>query len=228
MARCDNCEAAKNLWRLSLVLCILFLIISCSSTRYERYPRTEYGIASWYGSDFHGKYTSSGEKFNMYAMTCAHRKYPFGSVLKITNVTNNKSIDCIVNDRGPFVGGRDIDLSYAAARDIGMIGQGTGQVKIEYLGRDEAYIKEVKYLSETGPFTIQVGAFEELPNARRLERALEMRYKHVYITESLLNGRTFYRVRIGKFLTREDANNLARMLADEGYRVLITRYEEKI
>ncbi|MEW6676132.1 MAG: septal ring lytic transglycosylase RlpA family protein [Nitrospirota bacterium] len=71
-------------------------------------------MASWYGPDFHGRPTSSGELFNMYALTCAHREHPFGTRLKVTNISNNKTVSCVINDRGPFVSGRDLDLSYAA------------------------------------------------------------------------------------------------------------------
>ncbi|MFZ6016669.1 MAG: septal ring lytic transglycosylase RlpA family protein [Nitrospirota bacterium] len=71
-------------------------------------------MASWYVPDFHGRPTSSGELFNMYAFTCAHREHPFGTRLKVTSISNNKTVSCVINDRGPFVSGRDLDLSYAA------------------------------------------------------------------------------------------------------------------
>jgi len=79
--------------------------------------------ASWYGREFHGKQTASGENFNMFALTCAHRDYPLGTKLRVSNPANGKEVECIVNDRGPLVTGRDIDLSYAAAKKIGLIDQ---------------------------------------------------------------------------------------------------------
>ena len=85
----------------------------------------------------------------MYGYTCAHREYPFGTKLKVTNTINDKSIACVVNDRGPFVQGRDVDLSYAAAKDIELIETGTATVRIDRLGRDTSYIREVKYLSDS-------------------------------------------------------------------------------
>ena len=204
----------------------IVLLTSCAT--YEEYPGSGYDVASWYGSEFHGRPTSSGEVFNMYALTCAHREYPFGTKLKVTNVSNNKSIDCLVNDRGPFVSGRDLDLSYAAAREIGLLGTGICRVRIEYMGRDSSYSKEVTYLAKVGPFTIQVGSFGEFLNALRLKTALELKYGGVYVTEVEINGNRFYRVRIGKFRVNEEMLLLAQTLAQEGYTVFITRYEEKM
>lgn len=206
------------------LLLAFILLTSCATFRYE----SGYAIASWYGPDFHGRPTSSGEIFDMNAFTCAHRDYPFGTKLMVTNVSNNKTVSCLVNDRGPFVEGRDLDLSYAAAREIGLIGVGTCEVMIEYMGRDTSYIKEVRYLSSTGPFTIQVGSFREFSNAIRLKTGLELRYSSVYITEAEIDGNRFYRVRIGKFQIRDEVHDLARILADEGYGIFIASYNEKI
>jgi len=211
-----------------LLLIFLVFLASCAPSRYETYPESGYAIASWYGPDFHGRPTSSGEIFDMNAMTCAHRDYPFGTRLKVTNVSNNKAVNCLVNDRGPFVAGRDLDLSYAAAKEIGLIEQGTCKVNIEYIGRDTSYIKEVRYISNTGPFTIQVGSFKELSNATRLRTALELKYSKVYIAEAEIKGNKFYRVRIGKFNTKDEVYHLSKTLADEGYSVFITSYDEKI
>ncbi len=212
-------------------ICLLVLIIqiaSCASARYETYPESKYAVASWYGAEFHGKPTSSGEIFDMYSMTCAHKSYPFGTKLKVTNISNNKTAYCIVNDRGPFVEGRDLDLSYAVAKEVGIIAEGVGKVRIDYSGRDNSYVKEVKDIARDGPFTLQIGSFLEISNAIRLKNALEMKYSRVYITEAEIEGKTFYRVRIGKFRSRTDIYPLAKILAEEGYPVLITCYEEKI
>jgi rare lipoprotein A len=94
----------------------------------------EEGIASWYGDDFHGKATANGECYNMYAFTAAHRTLPLPTVVRVTNMENNKSVVVKVNDRGPFARGRIIDLSYAAAQSIGMVGKGTAPVRIEAIG----------------------------------------------------------------------------------------------
>ncbi|MBE0426467.1 MAG: septal ring lytic transglycosylase RlpA family protein [Nitrospirae bacterium] len=219
---------AKLVLHYFLVIGILFFIASCAAIKYETYPDIDHVIASWYGHDFHGKPTASGEIFDMYAMTCAHRKYPFGTKLRVTNPSNNKKAYCTVNDRGPFVSGRDIDLSYAVAKEIGLMGLGVGRVKVEYLGKDTSYIREVKYLSDTGPFTVQVGSFRDLSNAARLKKSLELNYGGVYITEAEIYGNIYYRVRIGKYYMRDDVCRLAKTLADEGYSVFVTGYEEKI
>lgn len=207
---------------------VLSLLFVASCATYGKYPEAGYGVASWYGPEFHGRPTSSGVTFNMYAFTCAHREYPFGTKLKVTNVSNNKSIDCLVNDRGPFVPDRDLDLSYAAAKEIGLIGTGICKVRIEYMGRDMTYIKEVKYLSNAGPFTIQIGSFRELSNASRLKKALGFKYSGVYVTEAEIDGDRFYRVRVGKFEIKEEVLQLAKSLAREGYSVFVTRYDERI
>jgi rare lipoprotein A len=221
-----NCR--KYIINYSILFFSLVLLAACASARYETYTGSGYAIASWYGPEFHGRPTSSGEIFDMNALTCAHKEYPFGTKLSVTNVSNNKTVYCLVNDRGPFVEGRDIDLSYAAAKEIGLIGQGTSRVWIEYMGRDTSYVKEVRYFSDMGTFTIQVGSFRELSNAERLKMALELKYSRVYITEVEMNGDIYYRVRIGKFSERDEVYHLAKTLADEGYDVLITSYDEKI
>jgi rare lipoprotein A len=164
----------------------------------------------------------------MYAMTCAHKTYSFGTRLNVTNVSNKKTVTCLVNDRGPFVKGRDIDLSYAAAKEIGLIGVGVGKVKIAYAGRDTSYVKEVRYQTNAGTTTIQVGSFREFSNAKRLQKALELRYSLVYITEASLDGERYYRVRVGKFSDRDQVLDFARTLANEGYDTLITRYDKAI
>ena len=110
-----------------------------------------YSLASWYGHDFHGKPTASGQVFNMHALTCAHKWYPFGSWLRITNTLNNKSTFCVVNDRGPFESARDLDLSFAAAKVLDMISLGICSVRIEYMGVDSAYMKALKFFFHERP-----------------------------------------------------------------------------
>ena len=124
----------------------VLLLSSCAATprvdhNYVPAPGGDYVNASWYGPKFHGRPTASGERYDMYGMTCAHKTLKFGTKLRVTNPDNNKSVIVTVNDRGPFVRGRDLDLSYGAAREIGLTGKGVGRVKIEHVGRNMRYVK---------------------------------------------------------------------------------------
>jgi rare lipoprotein A len=222
---------------LSIVLYFKFLLLLCAAAYFSscasvprgavQPPEVGYVTASWYGSEFHGRPTSSGEIFNMHALTCAHKEFPFGTRLRVTHLRNNKSVVVTVNDRGPFIAGRDLDLSYAAANEIGLIGPGTGEVRIEHLGRDMRYLKRVSSpLPEaSGPFTVQVGAFKEETNASRLKQGLEIKYKDVYITSGYMNNQKLYRVRIGSFSDKNEAYLFANTLAEEGYSIFILAKE---
>jgi rare lipoprotein A len=132
------------------IITAVFLAVLCipATCRGEfnlpMYGKIQYSVASWYGHNFHGKTTASGAVFDMHDFTCAHRTFPFGTWLKITNIVNNKSTFCVVNDRGPFENVRDLDLSYAAATVLDMISLGICAVRIEYLGVDSTYIKTLK------------------------------------------------------------------------------------
>ncbi len=136
------------------------------------------GVASWYGKDFHGKTTSSGETYDMNAMTAAHKTLPLGVFVKVKNTDNGREVVVRVNDRGPFVKGRIIDLSYAAAKKLGVDIAGTAPVRIEALGYPgsgaETYTSVDSY--DAGNYTIQVGAFKEYGNALRLSEGMKSRY----------------------------------------------------
>ncbi|MEW6410588.1 MAG: septal ring lytic transglycosylase RlpA family protein [Nitrospirota bacterium] len=213
--------------------CLLFLA-SCATYRVASYPppridigvphRVEEGIASWYGMDFHGRPTASGDIYDMYKHTAAHRTVPLGTYARVTNLENGKNVRLLINDRGPFVDGRIIDLSFGAAKELGMADKGLGRVRIEYLERDKRYIKYVKFDERGyGDFTIQVGAFTNIDNAVRLKKALEWNYKDVSLTDTIINGTKYHRVRIGIFKSKQDASVLASKLADEGYSVTVMR-----
>lgn len=216
-----------------LVILITFLA-SCSSVHTKASFSSVYKksstVASWYGPKFHGRPTASGEIFNMYAMTCAHKEYPFGTRVQVTNVLNNRSAECIVNDRGPFVEGRDIDLSYAMAKEIELIGVGTGKVLLEVNGRDNSYIHTVEFQTseKTGLFAVQVGAFAENINAIQLKAALKLKYANVYIQDAEVNGETYYRVRVGNYQDYSTALSVAEQLGQEGYPALLLKADVKI
>ncbi|MBF0472205.1 MAG: septal ring lytic transglycosylase RlpA family protein [Nitrospirae bacterium] len=130
--------------RIIVLFILMILLSSCSkSVKFDK-NNTAYMTASWYGKDYHGKKTASGEIFDMYALTAAHKTLAFGTELQITNEKNNKSTKVTINDRGPFVGGRDLDLSYEAAKEVGMIGCGIARLKVVYLGINHYYDKYIK------------------------------------------------------------------------------------
>lgn len=210
---------------LLFILITVALFHACSTIPSKTYPRNVYYLtASYYGPKFHGRPTSSGERFDMYAMTCAHKEMPFGTKLRVTNLDKDRSVVVTVNDRGPFIPGRDLDLSYGAAREIGLVRKGVGRVKVEHLGRDMSYVKRVPYVSGnlSGFLTIQVGSFTEKSNADRLREGLITQYDDVFIDTAMINGRTYHRVRVGKFSDRDTIHELSQKLALEGYSILIT------
>jgi rare lipoprotein A len=129
-----------------MIFATLSLVIHSKCSAQSSFPMTgkiDYSLASWYGSNFHGKLTASGQIFNMHSFTCAHKEYPFGAWLRITNIMNDKTTFCMVNDRGPLNPMRGLDLSYAAAKMLDMITLGTCVVRIEYLGMDTKYLKAI-------------------------------------------------------------------------------------
>jgi rare lipoprotein A len=135
----------------------------------------EVGVASWYGHPFHGRASASGEIYDMEQMTAAHRTLPFGTIVRVHNLDNEKSADVRIIDRGPFVDGRIIDLSHAAARAIEMIGPGTAHVRLEILS--------APVIVAQAHFGVQVGAFRNRDNAERLRLAMEAKYGRARLVE---------------------------------------------
>jgi len=181
----------------------------------DTYPGTvQTGTASWYGPGFHGNRTSSGEIYDQNELTAAHQTLPLGTRVAVTNLDNGRQVEVRINDRGPFAKGRVIDLSYAAARMLGMVGPGTAPVRIEVLGG------QIVRVAATG-YAVQVGAFADRDNANRLKSQLARRYDGVYVT--ILDGRsaTYYRVRVGRFPSREQAVQLAQSLTPLGLPAII-------
>jgi rare lipoprotein A len=171
------------------------------------------GIASWYGSDFHGKETSSGEKYNMHAMTAAHKTLPLGVYVKVQNRKNGREIVVRVNDRGPFIDGRIIDLSYSAARGLGVVGCGTAPVQIEALGYlDRALKGKAAYRAplsyDTGAFVIQVGSCASLENAQSMADYMREKYVFTIIREAVVNGERYYRVHVGSYVSLREAERV--------------------
>ena len=157
--------------------------------------------ASYYAEKYHGRKTASGEVFNMYAMTCAHKTLPFGTVLRVTNLKNNKSVDVRVNDRGPFVKNREIDVSKAAAQQLDMIKTGTATVKIEIVSGSGTATQIAKTPTSTKSTTtaktasqssssvnfwdVQIGSFSSYENANRTaQNLLKNGFENVYFQKT--------------------------------------------
>ncbi|MGE5893947.1 MAG: septal ring lytic transglycosylase RlpA family protein [bacterium] len=212
------------------ILCMM--VFSCSSSLQEMKVGDSgpfHCTASYYADEFHGRPTASGEIFDMNGRTAAHRSLPFGTRLKVTNRENGKSVIVTVTDRGPFVEGRDLDLSLGAAKEIGMVADGTAAVKAEILDRDLRYVKYVRYenLVGQGPLTIQVGSFRQKDNALRLRDILSRSYENVYVSRANVRGDEYFRVCVGKYPSRDAVEPVAKALADEGYPVLVVTYREQ-
>jgi rare lipoprotein A len=182
------------------------------------------GRASWYGKKFHGRKTANGETYNMYAMTAAHKTLPFNTHLRVINLENGKETRVRVNDRGPFVRGRIIDLSHTAAKQIGMLASGTARVRIVALGVADAS-KAAKNVKPSyhhvnyyqGDFTIQVGAFTNPTNAERLKNTLSRAFKNAHITTYNDGYDTYFRVRVGKCSTLEQAVQYEQIMIQRGF-----------
>jgi len=179
------------------------------------------GIASWYGKDFHGKKTANGEVYNMYAMTAAHKTLPLGTHVRVRHLENNREIEVRINDRGPFVRGRVIDLSYTGAKKLAIVGPGTAPVEVIALGASvwddtnkRTYVPLDYY---KGTFTIQVGAFGKRENAERLKLRLDESYKDVQISAYNKGAEVFYRVRVGKFTDLNKADENETILVNKGF-----------
>jgi len=191
------------------------VLVSCVRARYFPGGGTvQTGMASWYGPDFHGRPTSNKEIYDMYEMTAAHRTLPFGAQVMVTNLDNGRTAIVRINDRGPFKNNRIIDVSYAAARLLDMVGPGVVPVRLDILeSRAQA--------SDAGQkFVVQVGSFISLGNATDLESRLKRKYGNVYISLFKTASKRYYRVRI-RAGDRESSRLLAERLWQDGYRVLI-------
>jgi len=175
------------------------------------------GKASWYGKKFHGRKTANGETYNMYAMTAAHKTLPFNTHVRVYNLENGKEIRVRINDRGPFVRGRIIDLSYKAAKKIRMVGSGTASVNIVALGvaNKSSVYHHVNYYQ--GNFTIQVGAFTNRKNAERLRSKLNQSFKNAHIMTYNDGYSIYYRVRVGKCSTLDQAVKYEETMIKRGF-----------
>jgi rare lipoprotein A len=200
--------------RTYLFLLVLPFFSSCASISkksieegYVPEGYSQVGIASWYGIEEHRRNAASGERFSMYDYTAAHKSLPLGTMARVTNLENGRDVIVRINDRGPFIKGRIIDLSYAAAKAIGIIGKGTARVKVEVIS---APTRRKNYFEPR--YTVQVGSFRDKQNAFGLKEELDGNLDDVRVEAINLDGDTYYRVRVGRFRERKEAEKTAERL----------------
>jgi rare lipoprotein A len=205
-------------------LSLLALLAGCSTAVVTTPPtpaappaagNEEVGFASWYGAQHQGKRTASGEVYDMNLLTAAHRTLPFGTRLLVTNRDTSQSAEVRVNDRGPFVKGRILDVSYAAARQLGAVGAGIFPVRLRVIALPGTGLDAP---GGDGTFTVQVGSFTSRARAEALRDAVG---SDATVTESTVAGATVYRVRVGSFSDRAQANPTASTLTARGFTPLI-------
>lgn len=203
----------------------------------EDYSYSETGMASWYGEDFHAKRTANGEKYDMNTLTAAHRTLPLPSIVRVTNLQNGRSLVVRVNDRGPYVKDRIIDLSKRAAQLLGYQTQGTTKVKVEIMAEESRALKNAilnqkepayqppiqkleavqpQQTSATTKFYVQVASFIQKDSALNLEKHLQS-FGQTNIATADINGKTYYRVRLGAFLSEHEATSQLLKVQSEGF-----------
>ena len=235
-------HAGFALLALALLFIAVMLLAGCSHRPAHvttplapaRIGTTETGVASWYGFPYHGRRAASGEVYDMQQLTAAHRKLPFQTWVEVTNLSNGKQVDVRINDRGPFVKGRILDLSQAAARDIDMLRAGTARVRLKVIAPPHAVPPEpqppVNVTAKPAPappvaldpipdppapptdwFAVQAGAFADRDRAESLRATLEDRFTQVRVVSNTTptGAPTLWRVIVGHQMTRDQAAELA-------------------
>jgi rare lipoprotein A len=172
----------------------------------------EQGVASWYGEEFHRKPTATGESYDMYGLTAAHKTLPLGTWVVVTDLDTKRSVRVRINDRGPFVGDRIIDLSYGAAKVLGMVEKGTTEVEIRCTYSERTLRKKLGYW-------VQLGAYED----RRRAREVALRLKGEYPNTRVLSSDAYYHVRIGPFRSETEATRIKEFFLEEGSSAFVVR-----
>ena len=186
---------------------------SSSSPGYTIEGSTQIGLASWYGIEEHNNYAASGERFSKHDYTAAHKTLPMGTVVRVTNLENGRDVIVKVNDRGPFVGDRIIDLSHAPATSIDMVQKGVVKVKVEVVSTPST--KTSNYF--TPEYTVQVASYSNMNSANNAKRTLDRQYNDVRVESVKVKGNKYYRVRVGRYSSKNDAKKAASKLRKQGY-----------
>lgn len=213
--------------RLSVGIALALLIAACARPPVVVVPPPppgppafvgyeETGRASWYGHPYHGRRTASGEVYDMNQMTAAHRTLAFDSWVMVENLLNGRTVEVRITDRGPFAGNRILDLSYAAARVLRSVEIGVIPVRLRVIALPGSTRR-----GERGIFSVQVASFSSEYRATVLKQELARAWGGAYVERSEVGGQTFYRVRVGKYANRPEAQRMARRLAASGYEVIV-------
>ncbi len=191
---------------------IIILFLICISAGVFAHERVFYGIASYYGKKFHGRKTASGEIFNMHKFSAAHKTLPLGSVVKVTNISNNKSIIVKVNDRGPYVGSRVLDLSYAAAKKLDYIRKGLTRVKAKVI-----YLAPGKKKASRGGVPTPVNDEEKFtPPDNENGKSEKLKFMPVPGSQNKIRGGRILRIQIGAFKYKKNAEKRLAALREKG------------
>ena len=199
--------------------------------------RVQVGVASWYGKEFHGRPTASGEIYDMYQPTAAHLTAPLGTYALVTNLENGQSVRVRINDRGPYKYRRILDLSYEAARQLDLVRAGTGRVQIDFLAAPALVVPPTVMPVDTSPdqrnavqvleapgtpsVAVQVGAYQDQNNAVRAQKTLTTIYPNVWISMAPEGTQPLHRVRLGPFNNRDEAERIVHAIKSRGYTALV-------
>ncbi|WP_296620057.1 septal ring lytic transglycosylase RlpA family protein [Marivirga sp.] len=222
-----------------LIFTFLLFILSLGVA----FSQIQKGTASFYADKFEGKQTASGEKYKHKKLTAAHKSLPFGTIVKVTNLENKESVEVRINDRGPFVEGRVIDLSRSAAEKLKFTNQGLAEVQIEVVdagdGRtnsnrpvqidqnieNESYFQMKVKRKDPSGFGVQVGSFKGFDNMLKLSENIEKSYRaSLYIEVKELNDAKVYALILGDYSNRRKADKLKAKIADRFPDAFVTRY----
>lgn len=206
---------SRSLIAAALAIVVLLLSGACATTggAYKQQPGyTERGLASWYGPGFHGKQAANGETYDMNQLTAAHRTLPFDTVVQVRNRENGRRVEVRINDRGPFVKGRIIDLSHEAARQLEMLGPGVVAVEIRVVAGGPLN-------GRSSEFWVQAGAFKDADEAEAFHRQLRRDFPEA----TLSSDGDWHRVRLGPFEKRKQAERTQRRLEQRGIDAFLTQ-----
>lgn len=183
-----------------------------------RIGSTETGLASWYGHPYHGRRAANGEIYDMEKLTAAHRTLPFETWVRVRNLANDRSVDVRIQDRGPFVKGRVIDLSHAAAREIELIGPGVAKVRLTIIAPPKGIDRQAEL------FAVQIGAFRDLTRARAAQLDMQQRFGSARLVRRS-GDPPVWRVLVGQEETAEKAEELADQMRSSGTSAFVVRLD---